>query len=68
LALQKAGGFSVCTATEDIDITWKLHRAAYEIWFAPEAVAYIQIPNTFKDLWKQRCRWATGGCHMLRRM
>lgn len=66
LALQRVGGFSACTATEDIDITWKLHRASYEIWFEPEAVAYIQIPNTFIDLWKQRCRWATGGWHMLR--
>ncbi len=64
--LQEVNGFSACTATEDIDITWRIQRASYEIWFEPGAIAYIQIPMTFKDLWKQRCRWATGGWHMLR--
>ena len=59
----KGRWFSACTATES---TYLETAPGREIWFEPEAVAYIQNPNTFIDLWKQRCRWATGGWHMLR--
>lgn len=65
-ALRAAGGFSGRTATEDIDVTWRLQRRFYEVWFAPQAVAHIQVPSTLRDLWKQRKRWALGGWHLLR--
>ncbi|MEW6723761.1 MAG: glycosyltransferase [Bacillota bacterium] len=65
-ALREVGGFSTATATEDIDITWRLQRAGYEVWFEPEAVAYIQVPMGLADYLKQRRRWATGGWHLLR--
>lgn len=64
--LIKVGGFSSNSATEDIDITWKLQKAHYEVWFAPKAVAYIEVPASFSSYWKQRERWALGGWHLLR--
>ncbi|MDK2824750.1 MAG: poly-beta,6-N-acetyl-D-glucosamine synthase [Clostridia bacterium] len=64
--LIEVGGFSPLTATEDIDITWKIQKACYEVWFVPQAVGYIQVPSKLKELWKQRCRWALGGWHLLR--
>ncbi len=64
--LRKIGGFSTITATEDIDVTWKIQKASYNIWFQPQALAFIQVPNNLKEYWKQRKRWATGGWHLLR--
>lgn len=64
--LKEVGGFSPYTATEDIDITWRIQRHFYEVWFMPQAVAFIQCPATFKEYWKQRKRWALGGWHLLR--
>jgi len=64
--LKKVNGFSTVTATEDIDVTWRIQRAGYRVWFQPRALALIQVPNTIRDYWKQRKRWATGGWHFLR--
>lgn len=64
--LREVGGFSSRTATEDIDITWQIQRRFYEVWFAPQAVAFIQCPCRLKEYWKQRRRWALGGWHLLR--
>jgi biofilm PGA synthesis N-glycosyltransferase PgaC len=64
--LRQIGGFSSITATEDIDVTWRIQKASYKIWFQPQAVAFIQVPNRLRDFWKQRKRWAAGGWHLLR--
>jgi len=64
--LRRAGGFSEATATEDIDVTWRIQKVFCEVWFEPRAVAYIQVPTSLRQLWKQRKRWALGGWHLLR--
>jgi len=64
--LKKVNGFSTITATEDIDVTWRIQRAGYKVWFQPHAIALIQVPKTLREYWKQRKRWATGGWHFLR--
>lgn len=64
--LRQVGGFSPHTATEDIDITWRIQRHFHEVWFMPQATAYIQCPSTIREYWKQRKRWAMGGWHLLR--
>jgi len=66
VALFQVGGFSAKTATEDIDITWRLQKANYRVKYTPQALAYIQVPNKPKEFWKQRTRWALGGWHLLR--
>lgn len=65
-AIFKVGGFSEKTATEDIDITWRLQKNFYRVEFVPQALAYIQVPDKLKEFWKQRKRWALGGWHLLR--
>lgn len=65
--LREIGGFSPATATEDIEVTWQIERHFWEVWFEPRAVAFIQAPATLKGFWRQRCRWALGGWHLLRR-
>lgn len=64
--LKEIGGFSTYTATEDIDMTWQIQRRFHEVWFAPDAVVYINAPSNIREFWKQRCRWAEGGWHLLR--
>lgn len=65
-ALLDVNGFSPRTATEDIDVTWRLQERHYRVGFAPKALAYIEAPTRVKELWNQRKRWALGGWHLLR--
>jgi biofilm PGA synthesis N-glycosyltransferase PgaC len=64
--LREVGGFSTHTATEDIDITWRIQKNFNEVWFMPQATTFIQCPSTLREYWKQRKRWALGGWHLLR--
>ena len=53
--------------TEDVDITWKLQRAGWEVRFEPHAKCWILMPETIAGLWKQRVRWAQGGSEVFLR-
>jgi len=64
-ALHDVGYWSADMLTEDIDITWKLQRAGWDIRFEPRALVWILMPETLRGLWKQRLRWATGGAQVL---
>ena len=45
---------------EDLELTWRIHRAGYRVNFAPHAIVLAEVPSTIKSLWKQRVRWARG--------
>ena len=64
-AVHEVGYWSPNMLTEDIDITWKLHRAGWDVTFEPNALVWILMPETFNGLWKQRLRWAMGGAQVL---
>lgn len=64
-AVHSVGYWSPNMLTEDIDITWKLQRAGWNIHFEPNALVWILMPETFKGLWMQRLRWAMGGAQVL---
>lgn len=64
-AVHEVGYWSPDMLTEDIDITWKLQRAGWNIHFEPNALVWILMPETFNGLWKQRLRWAMGGAQVL---
>ena len=66
-AVHQVGYWSPDMLTEDIDITWKLQRAGWDVRFEPRALVWILMPETLRGLWKQRLRWATGGAQVLRR-
>ncbi|NBX40756.1 MAG: poly-beta-1,6 N-acetyl-D-glucosamine synthase, partial [Gammaproteobacteria bacterium] len=63
-AVHSVGYWSPDMLTEDIDISWKLQRAGWQIEFEPHALAWILTPETVKGLWRQRLRWATGGAQV----
>ncbi|MDB5991931.1 MAG: glycosyl transferase family 2 [Herbaspirillum sp.] len=66
-ALWEVGFWTADMVTEDVDITWKLQCAGWEIRFEPNAKCWILIPETVLGLWRQRLRWAQGGSEVLLR-
>jgi poly-beta-1,6-N-acetyl-D-glucosamine synthase len=66
-AIQEVGGWSDDMLTEDIDISWKLQSAGWQLRFEPRALVWILMPETLSGLWKQRLRWAMGGIQVVRK-
>jgi biofilm PGA synthesis N-glycosyltransferase PgaC len=66
-ALLDVGLFDPDMATEDIALSWKLQKKFYDIRYEPRALVYMQVPETLKNLWKQRFRWAKGLGQVLRK-
>lgn len=66
-AVEQVGSWSPDMLTEDIDITWKLQRAGWDVRFEPHALVWILMPETLRGLWRQRLRWAMGGVQVLLR-
>jgi biofilm PGA synthesis N-glycosyltransferase PgaC len=66
-ALHGAGYWSDVMVTEDIDISWRLQRAHWDVRYEPNALCYILMPETLRGLWKQRLRWAQGGVEVMLR-
>ena len=64
-ALHEVGYWSPEMLTEDIDVSWKLQFAHWDIRFEPKALGWILMPETLSGLWKQRLRWAMGGIQVL---
>jgi biofilm PGA synthesis N-glycosyltransferase PgaC len=66
-ALHHVGYWSNDMVTEDIDISWKLQLANWDIHFEPHALCWVLMPETLKGLWRQRLRWSQGGAEVLLR-
>ena len=64
-ALHEVDYWSPEKLTEDVDITWKLQMAGWEVRFEPRALCWILMPETLGGLWKQRLRWSMGGTQVL---
>jgi biofilm PGA synthesis N-glycosyltransferase PgaC len=64
-ALHDVGYWSADMLTEDIDISWKLQLAHWDIRYEPQARCWILMPETLRGLWRQRLRWAMGGVQVL---
>ena len=54
--LMQVGGWDVGPG-EDSDMTLKIRKAGYRIFFAPHAVSLTDVPTTFRKLSSQRLRW-----------
>jgi poly-beta-1,6-N-acetyl-D-glucosamine synthase len=58
-ALVDVGGWPD-TVGEDIVLTWALLRRDHRIGYAEDAIAWTHAPCTFRELARQRKRWARG--------
>ena len=56
----KHGGFSEVQPTEDIELTWRLHREGYRCIYEPAAQVAMEVPETLSQWWRQRSRWSSG--------
>jgi cellulose synthase/poly-beta-1,6-N-acetylglucosamine synthase-like glycosyltransferase len=69
----EAGGYAHDTVGEDMELVVRLHRFChdrripYRIEFVPDPVAWTQVPETFRDLGRQRDRWQRGLADVLLR-
>jgi poly-beta-1,6 N-acetyl-D-glucosamine synthase len=59
--LINVGGFRQDRATEDISIAWDHTFMNVVPKFAPDIVFHMNVPESFRDLYRQRTRWAQGG-------
>lgn len=61
-----AGGYDISTMGEDMELVVKLHEYClashqpYLIRYAPDAICWTQVPESYRDLCKQRRRWHIG--------
>jgi poly-beta-1,6-N-acetyl-D-glucosamine synthase len=58
--LDRTGLFNTDTLGEDLELTWRVHRAGFQVNFVPRALVYAESPSTLRGLWRQRVRWARG--------
>jgi poly-beta-1,6 N-acetyl-D-glucosamine synthase len=63
--MEEIGGGSTNMITEDIDISWKIQIAGYNIMYEPRALCWVLMPESMKGLYKQRLRWAQGGAETI---
>ena len=66
-ALIDVGPYSPEMATEDIDMTWRLQRALYDVRYEPRALVWMKVPRNLGALFIQRKRWARGLAQVLQR-
>ena len=66
-ALLDVGRYSPEMATEDIELTWRLQRAYYDVRYEPRGIVWMRVPSTLRGLVDQRRRWALGLAQVLRR-
>jgi 1,2-diacylglycerol 3-beta-glucosyltransferase len=60
-ALEKCGGWNEDTITDDLDMTFRLYLAGTEIAFLLAPTIVEEGVTSWRQLWHQRRRWATGG-------
>ena len=58
--LEATGPFREGFIGEDLELTWRVHKAGYRVVFQPRATVRAETPSTVRGLWKQRVRWARG--------
>lgn len=66
-AVRAVGGFVSRSATEDIDLSWRLQRAGHRVRYAADAGFRVETPASWRALIAQRSRWALGLFQVLRR-
>jgi len=62
----KAGGYSIKTVGEDMELVLRMRRymaerdQKYEVTYIPDPLCWTEVPSDLKSLRKQRTRWTRG--------
>jgi cellulose synthase/poly-beta-1,6-N-acetylglucosamine synthase-like glycosyltransferase len=59
-AIAEVGGYPPETLAEDQDLTIAVQRAGWRVAYDQSAVAWTEAPQSFRQLARQRFRWAFG--------
>ncbi len=59
-AIMEVGGYPPDTLAEDQDLTIAVQRAGWNVAYDQSAIAWTEAPQTFRQLARQRFRWAFG--------
>jgi len=68
----KAGGYSIKTVGEDMELVLRMRRymaendRKYEVTYIPDPLCWTEVPSDLKSLRKQRTRWTRGLIDSLR--
>ena len=68
----KAGGYSIKTVGEDMELVLRMRRymaeqdIKYEVTYIPDPLCWTEVPSDVKSLRKQRTRWTRGLVDSLR--
>ena len=68
----KAGGYSVKTVGEDMELVLRMRRymaeneKKYEVTYIPDPLCWTEVPSDLKSMRKQRTRWTRGLIESLR--
>ena len=63
--LEATGFYDVDTVTEDFDTTVKALKTGKIVQASAQAVAYTEVPETLRGLYRQRLRWYRGAFEVL---
>ena len=64
-SLKKIGYFKRDTITEDMDIAMEMKKNGYKTLNVKNAFGYTDVPETLKEIYRQRSRWWIGGLQTL---
>jgi len=68
----KAGGYSIKTVGEDMELVLRMRRkmaednVKYEVTYIPDPLCWTEVPSDFKSMRRQRTRWTRGLVESLR--
>ncbi|HKK41023.1 MAG TPA: glycosyltransferase family 2 protein, partial [Bacteroidales bacterium] len=68
----KAGGYSIKTVGEDMELVLRMRRkmaeenVKYEVTYIPDPLCWTEVPSDFRSMRKQRTRWTRGLVESLR--
>ena len=65
-AIRALGGFDQRTVTEDLMTGIQIQNLGYQTYYHPKPVAHGLVPDIFRDILKQRLRWAQGSFQLLK--
>lgn len=66
-AVLSVGGWPAEDVGEDIVLSWAMNKKGMTIGYAPFAVCFTDMPETYKEFFAQRKRWSRGLIEAFRR-
>ncbi len=67
-AIREVGGWPEDTVSEDVAISWQMHRIRYRSRYVSDCIGFGLAPCTMMGFFVQRARHAQGACQLIMRV